>query len=196
MGDEIRAFARKVEQDNPMSSDEALVKSAWASVVDEATAKHITGVFVVPDTDAHEVLVYVDTSLWTTELSMQAEFYRFKLNMEIARRRGRESDLAQGATRVEAEQVRKLRFVTSRQNYVSKRSRQTTYEQLKEEQDEYQSIEPIGLSAEEEKGLESAVAGVSDERLRRAAYEAAKASIEFQKGLDKHDWDKQKHSEY
>ncbi|MGI6032854.1 MAG: hypothetical protein ACOX69_05505 [Coriobacteriales bacterium] len=152
----------------------------------------MTGVFVVPDTDAHEVIVYVDNTLWTTELNMQAELYRAKLNIEIVRRKGQAPYADDEVSLDEIEQVHKLKFATSKERYISKRARQTTYEQLKEEEDEYKSIEPVALTPAEQEQIDEAVAGISDERLQRAAYRAAKASIEFQKGVEAHDRERAK----
>lgn len=174
LGGAMRDYVGAIRRDNPDLAAAARVKSAWNAVAAPRAAAHVTGVYVVPKTDASEVVVFTDTPLWASELAMQSELLRLKLNMEL-QRRGQ-------ATR--EEQVRTLRFVPSRERYLSKERRQSTHELLREQDDGLARVEPVALPPEEEAALRAAVAGIEDEQLREAAFGAAKASLEWQRGLE------------
>lgn len=180
VGREMRDVVGALERGNPDLSAAARVRAAWARVASPAAREHVTGVFVVPGTGASELVVYTDTALWATELGMQAELVRLKLNAELARVEG----AAPGAGGEVPERVRKLRFTVSKRKYLARDRRQGTYEQLREEDEALARVEPVPLTAAEDAELRAAAAGVSDERLRAAAYGAAKASLEWRRGLD------------
>ena len=88
---------------------------------DKGIAKHVTGVFVVPDTAASEVVVYVDSSIMATELSMQSELLRLNLNIEL----NKDETPTRGMER-KAEQVEKRTFRVSRDSYVARERKLTT----------------------------------------------------------------------
>lgn len=174
LGREAMGFVGALERKNPDLSAAARVRAAWRNVSSARVREHVTGVFVVPNTGASEAIVYTDTPMWAGELNMQVELMRLKLNMELARMNG------DGG----AEQVRKLKFEASRQKYLAKDRRETTYEQLEEEDAELKRVEPVPIPAGEDAALRAAASGISDERLREAAYGAAKASLEWHRGLE------------
>lgn len=181
MGNEIAAAIGRIERSNPALSESARVKAAWNRVADSRVRPHVTAVYVVPGTSAREVIVYTDSPIWASELGMQSELMRLKLNVELAsaaERRGEEPS-ADGEG-----QVRKLRFVASKDRYLAKERRESTYDQLAADDRQLGSVEPRPLSPRELTGLETAAAGIEDETLRRAALLAAKASLEWRHGLE------------
>lgn len=180
LGGGAREIVGALERGNPDLAAAARVRAAWNRIAGSRVRPHVTGVFVVPHTGAGELVVYTDTPIWASELGMQTELMRLKLNMELARMDGGVRAGGDGGS----EQVRKLRFVASKEKYLSKERAESTHEQLSEEEDALAEVEPVPLSAEEDSALRSAAGKVGDARLRDAAYNAARASLEWQRGLD------------
>ena len=185
LGSEIHKLVSKLQGGDPAHLATARVKTAWNRAVPASIAKHVTGVFVVPETQAQEVIVYVDSQLVATDLTMQADPLRMALNVEVNKMRGAayEQALARGATLSEVEQVKCLRFRVTRDRYLSKNRRETTFDALEAEQAKFAAVEPVALGEEELNDLREAVSHIEDDRLREAAYNAAVANLEWQKGL-------------
>ena len=178
VGAEIQGVVSSLQRNNPDLSATARVKRAWNASVDNSVAQHVTAVFVVPNTQASEVIIYVDNSLWATELTMQSELMRLNLNLEL--NKGINPD---PRAERKAEQVEKLSFKVSKEQYISRKSRLTTLQQLEEEDENIKNSTPVELTNEELAQIQEAVAHIDDDRLRETAYESAKANLEWQKGL-------------
>ena len=127
----------------------------------------------------------MDSQLVATDLTMEADPLRMALNVEVNKMRGAtyEQALARGATLSEVEQVKCLRFRVTRDRYLSKNRRETTFDALQAEQAKFAAVEPVALGEEELNDLREAVSHIEDDRLREAAYNAAVANLEWQKGL-------------
>lgn len=177
---EIRELVDSLQRNNPDLSEGARIKRAWNASVDERISRHVTAVFVVPNTAASEVIVYVDTPAWAADLSMQSELLRLKLNMALVT----DESLPAHVER-KAEQVERLSFKVSKEKYVSRERRLTTSQMLREEDERYQSAQPVSLTEDELSGLQQAASLIENDNLRDIAYAAAKASMEWQKGVDK-----------
>ena len=179
IGSEIEGVVRSLQRDNPDLSATARVKRAWSLSVDKRIAEHVTAVFVVPNTAASEVIVYVDSSIWATELNMQSELLRLNLNIEL----NKDADESSNVMR-KAEQVEKLTFKVSKEQYVARDRRLTTLQLLEAEDEDYRKAQPVALDEEELSGLEEALSHIENDQLRDTAYAAAKANLEWQKGVD------------
>ena len=179
IGSEIEGVVRSLQRDNPDLSATARVKRAWNLSVDKRIAEHVTAVFVVPNTAASEVIVYVDSSIWATELNMQSELLRLNLNTEL----NKDADEPSNVMR-KAEQVEKLTFKVSKEQYVARDRRLTTLQLLEAEDEDYRKAQPVALDEEELSGLEEALSHIENDQLRDTAYAAAKANLEWQKGVD------------
>ena len=179
IGSEIEGVVRSLQRDNPDLSATARVKRAWNLSVDKRIAEHVTAVFVVPNTAASEVIVYVDSSIWATELNMQSELLRLNLNIEL----NKDADEPSNVMR-KAEQVEKLTFKVSKEQYVARDRRLTTLQLLEAEDEDYRKAQPVALDEEELSGLEEALSHIENYQLRDTAYAAAKANLEWQKGVD------------
>lgn len=179
IGSEIEGVVRSLQRDNPDLSATARVKRAWNLSVDKRVAEHVTAVFVVPNTAASEVIVYVDSSIWATELNMQSELLRLNLNIEL----NKDADEPSNVMR-KAEQVEKLTFKVSKEQYVARDRRLTTLQLLEAEDEDYRKAQPVALDEEELSGLEEALSHIENDQLRDTAYAAAKANLEWQKGVD------------
>ena len=179
MGNEIRGIVGSLERNNPDLSATARLKRAWNASVNQAIRDHVTAVFVVPNTSASEVIIYVDSAIWATELTMQAEILRLNLNLELNRY---EEEHERVSSRVE--KVESLRFKVSKEQYISKDRRKSTIDQLEEEQEALRRVNPVELSDEELSSIQIATSGMENDALREIAYAAAKANLEWQKGLN------------
>lgn len=179
IGSEIEGVVRSLQRNNPDLSATARVKRAWNLSVDKRIAEHVTAVFVVPNTAASEVIVYVDSSIWATELNMQSELLRLNLNIEL----NKDVDEPSNVMR-KAEQVEKLTFKVSKEQYAARERRLTTLQLLEAEDEDYRKAQPVALDEEELSGLEEALSHIENDQLRDTAYAAAKANLEWQKGVD------------
>ena len=179
IGSEIEGVVRSLQRNNPDLSATARLKRAWNLSVDKRIAEHVTAVFVVPNTAASEVIVYVDSSIWATELNMQSELLRLNLNIEL----NKDADEPSNVMR-KAEQVEKLTLKVSKEQYVARDRRLTTLQLLEAEDEDYRKAQPVALDEEELSGLEEALSHIENDQLRDTAYAAAKANLEWQKGVD------------
>jgi hypothetical protein len=179
VGSEIKNLVDDLERANPDLSATARVKKAWNTTVDSSIREHVTAVFVVPNTEASEVIIYIDSSIWATELTMQSELLRLQLNIEL-------THTAEDVTyqNRKAEQVEKLTFKVSKEQYTSKEKRLTTFELLEREEEKIKRVKPIELDEEELQSIQEAAAHIENDTLREAAYSAAKKSLEWKKGLE------------
>ena len=179
IGSEIEGVVRSLQRNNPDLSATARVKRAWNLSVDKRIAEHVTAVFVVPNTAASEIIVYVDSSIWATELNMQSELLRLNLNIEL----NKDADEPSNVMR-KAEQVEKLTFKVSKEQYAARDRRLTTLQLLEAEDEDYRKAQPVALDEEELSGLEEALSHIENDQLRDTAYAAAKANLEWKKGVD------------
>lgn len=180
IGSEINQLVNSLQRNNPELSLSARIKSAWNTSVDSRIAEHVTAVFVVPNTGASEVIIYVDNPIWTTELGMQSELLRGKLNIELNKN-------YQPIPGVEykPEQVEKLTFKLSKEEYVPREKKLTTLQSMEEDIAPYKNAQPIELNEDETASLNIAFSNIENDELRETIYAAAKANLEWQKGIDK-----------
>lgn len=180
IGSEINQIISSLQRDNPEPSLSARIKRAWNASVDSRIADHVTAVFVVPNTGASEVIVYVDNPIWTTELGMQSELLRSNLNIELNKN-------TQPIPGVEnkMEQVEKLTFKLSKEEYIPREKKISTLQLMQEEEKPYRDAQPVALDDDEMASLNIAFSNIDDDDLRETIYAAAKANLEWQKGIDK-----------
>ena len=183
VGTAIGEMMVDIQASNPDISMSSTIKRAWNSCVDESVKPHVTAVFVVPESDCTEVIVYVDTSIWATELNMQSELLRFKLNAELERLLSAWGTRRAGDEEYTHEQVKKLRFVVSKEKYVRASQNRTSFSQLEQTESYYDAIKPIELTQDEVDEIQEVVSCIDDDKLREAILGAAKANLAWQKGL-------------
>lgn len=164
----VAELVSSLERDNPEVGIAARVRSAWEKIADAGMDAHVVSVYVVPHTAGGEVVVYVDSALHVADLAMQADMLRLKLNIEL-----------DGEVQVE-----KLTFRLSRDSYRKQGPREAAGDDVKAMRRAELAIETIPLTDEEEAELAEAAGGITDERLARAALEAARANLEWQRGLE------------
>lgn len=177
IGGEIAGLVGGLEGKNPDLAAAGRVKAAWNRIADSRVRPHVVAVYVVPGTGAAEVVVYTDTPLWASELSMQSELMRLKLNVELAR---------MGAAGAGGEgQVAKIRFSPSKEKYLARDRRLSTHDELAAADSALAGVEPEPLTEAEDAALREASSRIEDGRLREAAYGAAKSSLEWHRGLER-----------
>jgi len=133
----------------------ARIVSAWEHIAGPDVSRHAVG-HALRD---GELIVYVDSNAWATELSLMAEGYRAKLNKEAG------EDL-----------VRVIRF------NVSKKARDPDRGSERPKQYAAPLPSPIALEQEEVEQIEYSTAGIKDDDVRRAASDLMRRDMEYKKG--------------
>lgn len=137
----------------------ARVASAWHEVAGPQIGKHTSGAFLREG----DLVIYVDSPVWATELQAMAEEFRKAINSEIG------EDLVSG-----------LRFV------VSKRvGRDAAFARQEEAAERAYGPEPVAeveLSETERETLEEEASEVGDPTLREAILRARTAAFLWKKG--------------
>lgn len=180
LGGAVRELLESIERRDPEVVASARNSRAWAQAADEAQRSHTCAVYTVPGTGGAEVVVYVDSNIWATELSLQGELLRLKMNIALR-------DAAEHAgtfdPQADNERVKKLRFATSRERYRSARPEDTsTAQQLLDEGMHY-DVEPLPLTHEEEVQLAAQAAAIENPQVRKAALEAMRTDAMLKKAL-------------
>ena len=184
----VKSLVKTMREENPQVVVGSRLSRAWARAVDQTVSSHTVAVFSIPESNGAEVVVYLDSSLWVTELTLQSEMLRLRLNMElmaiVEEEEGHQDQSSlSDAQRIEAnERVKKLRFSLSKKTFTSVREPDTIQQQLECELGRY-DVDPVPLTPEEEEELRSVVSQMGDPTLRQAAFDALKADKEFKKGL-------------
>lgn len=135
---------------------------AWYRMAGETVSSHTTGAHIREG----ELVVYVDSPVWATELSALAGEYQRRLNEELG-----EST------------VRAMRFVVSR-----KVGQERRIEEVAEESARFYAediVESVPLTAAERAQVEASAAQIGDAELREAVIAATVADLEWKKGLRK-----------
>lgn len=134
------------------------VYGAWNKVLSGTReGKHVTGLRYLPENN--ELLVYTDAPAWTQELSMLREIIRARMAHEGA-------------------EVAAIRFRTSRKGYTKQNKQGAGRLPADARVPERPVVERHTLAPEAERGIDAAVAGITDDRLRKALKSAWKASAE------------------
>lgn len=183
LGDALRELLGSIERRDPEVVASARNAQAWNQAADEVQRSHVDAVYTVPGTQGSELVVYVDSNIWATELSLQSELLRLKMNIAL-----RDAAEAAGTFNPQAdcERIKKLRFAASREHYRSARPEDTsTQQQLLDEGMRY-NVEPLPLTPQEEARLEELAASIENPQIRKAALEAMRADAMLKKALSNH----------
>ncbi len=132
---------------------------AWGRVAGEEIGKHTVGSALHDG----ELLVYVYSPTWATELSVMAEHLRVRINEELGE-----------------ELVRSVRFTVSRR--VQEERATLAAEEEQERFYAEDDVELLPLSRQERSQIEHMAAAIGDEALREAAVKAMTRHLEWKKG--------------
>jgi len=153
-------LVRKLDRKGGGAYLQTKVGQAWTQIAGSAVVSHTTGAHIREG----ELVVFVDSSLWATELSALSEHYRESVNKELGE-----------------ELVKAVRFTVSKN--VAKEKR---IERVLTESEEYlteDKVEPVALTANELAQIEASVSAIEDDELRRAVLRATVADLQWKKGL-------------
>jgi hypothetical protein len=159
----LTKLVAKLDRANQGAYQQVMASRAWEAVAGEATLAHSTGAHLREG----EMVILVDSPLWATELSSLAEQYRQALNREI----GKES-------------VRAVRFTVSRK--VQERQRWEAAETEIESFYTEDKVDPVPLTEEELRQVESSTSAIEDDGLREAVLRATIADLQWKKGIRAH----------
>lgn len=173
LSDGIGEMLSSVRSRQPEMVVSARNAKVWREVAEPAAFEHTDAVYTVAGTAGSQVVVYVDANIWATELGLQAEFLRLKMNLKLSEGAGVGAD---------PEPIKKLRFAASKEKYRGKRPCDVSVEKQLLDEGMHFEGDPVELSAEEEAEVEAACASIEDARLRKAAVDAMKAGLSLQKG--------------
>lgn len=136
------------------------VTEIWPDVVGASIAAH-TGRLFFRD---GELVVYVDSPIWASELGAMSEMLRSRVNQALGK-----------------DDVKSIRFTVSRE--VSNNRRQAQREEAASEE-RTQQVATAPLSEEELANVRQSVSGIPDEALREAAFRATVKHLEWSKGIE------------
>lgn len=176
----LKGMLNAIERDNPDLVASARVTQAWDMAASDAQRSHVDAVYTVPGTNAAKVVVYVDSGIWATELELQKEMVRYKMNLALQQILQEEGI---NDPRADQERIKNLRFAVSKERYRSKRPEDVSVEEQLDTEDMRYQAEPVPLTAQEEEALRREVACIEDPALREAAFNAMRADIELKKGM-------------
>jgi hypothetical protein len=141
--------------------ERARAVAAWRDVAGEEVAAHAMGFAM----RGSELLVYVDSPVWATELTALSERYRSDINTAVGK-----------------ELVGSMRFTVSKK--VSEEHAWEEARRMVAESAQVRHIKPIPATAQERSQIEAMAAGIHDETLREAAVSAAICGLEWRKGRE------------
>ncbi len=176
LGEGMLSMLGEVRRRQPEMVLSARNNDIWRKVADPAAVSHTDAVYTVPETAGSQVVIYVDANIWATELGLQCELLRLKMNIAITG--------ADGYSGQDPEPIKRLRFAASKEKYRGKRACDVPVEQQLLDEDMHFKGDPVALTPEEEADIERQVAGIEDPRIRRAALAAMRASAELRKGQE------------
>lgn len=162
LGDALGSLVRSIDSGGGIAA--ARVAEEWKEAAGQEIARHTAGVFVRGD----ELVVYVDSPIWATELSALHETLRQALNELLGQ------DL-----------VRSIRFTVSRK-VEEQRSREHAEEASIDSYTE-DVVEPVALTEAELDQVRSSASVIRDEGLREAVLRATVKDLEWKRGLARRD---------
>lgn len=160
IGQALNGLVRKLDKGTGGAYRQSSAKQAWVRTAGPSVLSHTTGAHL----RGNELVVFVDSGVWATELTALAGHYLESLN----------EDLGKGS-------VASIRFTVSRK--VAEELRIERIERLVEEDRAVDKVDSVELTETERAQVESSVAGIADPELREAVLRATVADLEWKKGL-------------
>jgi hypothetical protein len=161
LADALAAYVRKLDRGGGHLVA-ARVTEAWPRAAGHDIARHTAGVFLREG----ELVVYVDSSVWATELTALGEQLRKSLNETLGQ-----------------ELVRTIRFTVSRKVHEERQR-----ERAEQETEDFYAedlVEPVPLTDAEIEQVGRSAAVIKDESLREAAIRATVKDLEWKRGLER-----------
>lgn len=155
----LESLSKKLDQKSHGRYLQAAVLPAWEKVAGPSVTKHTARAHLRDG----ELVVYVDSPVWATELSALSGPYREAMNQELGRNA-----------------VRTVRFAVSRKVEMDRVV--TEHEANTEEFYKPDTTVPVPLTAAERAQVEESAAHIPDKELREAVVKATVAGMEWRKG--------------
>lgn len=160
IGSALNGVLKKLDKGTGGAYRQVSVKQAWASVAGPSVLGHTTGAHI----RNRELVVYVDSNVWATELSALSGQYLEALDRELGKG-----------------MVSSIRFTVSRK--VEQSLRIESIEKEAEEDRAADKVDSVPLSEAELAQVVSSVSAIEDAELREAVLRATVADLEWKKGL-------------
>jgi len=157
VGDAIRGAIGRIDRGGNLERARAV--GAWRAAAGEEVAAHAVGFAMRDD----ELLVYVDSAVWASELTALSEHYRIEVNRLVGR-----------------ELVGSIRFTVSK-NVAQEQERQSGTGGA-EDGMQQDAVVPVPATPQELAQIEAMAGGIHNEALREAAVRAAIRGLEWRKG--------------
>lgn len=157
-GDAARRALRRIDKNGAMERASAV--SAWRDAAGPEVSGHARG-FAMRE---RELVVFVDSPVWASELAALSEHYRTAVNGRL----GKES-------------VSSVRFTVSR--VVEEERRFEDNEEANRESYSTDKVQPEPASEIERLQIERMATSIKNEAVREAVVKAAIADLEWKKGL-------------
>jgi hypothetical protein len=157
VGDAARGVLGRLDRGGNLERARAV--AAWREVAGDEVASHAMGFAM----RGSELLVYVDSPVWATELAALSERYRSDINTALGK-----------------ELVGSMRFSVSKK--VSEEHAWEEDRRRAAEASQVQRVTPIPATAQERAQIEAMAAAIHDETVREAAVSAAICGLEWRKG--------------
>lgn len=160
LGSELERVAEGLNRRGGGGLVQARVMNAWSAVAGHGVLTHTAGAHLRDG----ELVIYVDSPVWATELSALSENYRTAVNEKLGK-----------------EMVRAVRFSVSRKvaQQRSERDQENETRAAYREDD----VPSVPLTGNERAQVEASVAAISDPELRQAVLRATVADLEWKKGI-------------
>lgn len=160
LGSELERVARGLDRRGGGGLRQARVMAAWSAVAGQSVMAHTTGAHLREG----ELIVYVDSPVWATELSALSENYRNAMNEDMGQ-----------------ELVKEVRFSVSRK--VSQQREDVRREEEAGASYREDDVPSVSLTDGERAQVESSVSAIKDSELREAVLRATIADLEWKKGV-------------
>lgn len=140
----------------------AQVKKMWAEAVEPIFLEHTNSVYIIREGDRKVLIVYVDESIFATELNARRELIKLKFLERFN------------------ERLDEFRILVSRGKY----RMHYAYRTEEEEPFYIEKSRPCRLSSEKLAELETQASQISDEKLRNSLLKAMISDLEWKMGID------------
>jgi hypothetical protein len=160
LGSGLGKLVRRLDRSSGGGWRNVRATEVWPDVVGAHIAAHTGRVFLRGD----ELVVYVDSPIWASELTAMSEMLRGRVNQALGK-----------------EDVRSLRFTVSREVSAD---RARTQKKESEAQEDTHRVEPAPLTESELEDVRRSVSAIENDTLREAAFRATVKHLEWSKGSE------------
>lgn len=160
LGSALRGITARLDRKSGGGLTQVRVATAWDKVAGPTVNEHTTGAHL----RERELVVFVDSPVWATELSALASQYQKAINEEIGQ-----------------ELVTSVRFSVSRR--VQTAGEIESQERAALDERKRDVVESVPLTPQERAQVEASASGIPDQELRQAVIRATIADLEWKKGL-------------